>query len=56
MSTEMYLQVSPLTDKYNDFGFDLNYEKSLGDNQFTAHTSLYSKEEILMLLSIQKDL
>ncbi len=40
MSTEMYpAGITGLTDKYNDFGFDLNYEKSLGDNQFTAHTS-----------------
>ena len=40
MSTEMYpAGITGLTDKYTDFGFDLNYEKSLGDNQFTAHTS-----------------
>lgn len=40
MSTEMYpAGISGLTDRYNDFGFDLNYEKSLGDNQLTAHTS-----------------
>ncbi|HCY75133.1 MAG TPA: cytochrome C [Ignavibacteriales bacterium] len=40
MSTEMYpAGISGLTDRYNDFGFDINYEKSLGDNQLTAHTS-----------------
>ncbi len=40
MSTEMYpAGISGLTDRYNDFGFDLNYERSLGDNQLTAHTS-----------------
>ena len=40
MSTEMYpAGITGLTDQYNDLGFDLNYEKSLGDNQFTAHTS-----------------
>ncbi len=40
MSTEMYpAGVSGLTDKYDDVGFDLNYEKSFGDDQFTAHTS-----------------
>ncbi len=40
MLTEMYpAGITGLTDKYTDFGFDLNYEKSLGDNQFTAHTS-----------------
>ncbi len=40
MSTEMYpAGITGLTDKYTDFGFDLNYEKSLGDNQLTAHTN-----------------
>ena len=40
MSTEMYpAGISGLTDKYDDIGFDLNYEKSFGDNQFTAHAS-----------------
>ena len=40
MSTEMYpAGITGLTDKYTDFGFDLNYEKSLGDNQLTVHTN-----------------
>jgi hypothetical protein len=40
MSTEMYpAGITGLTDKYDDIGFDLNYEKSFGDDQFTAHTS-----------------
>ncbi len=40
MSTEMYpAGITGLTDKYTDFGFDLNYEKSLGNSQFTAHTN-----------------
>ncbi len=41
MSTNQYLKgVSGLTDKYNDFGFDLNYEKPFNENEFTAHASL----------------
>ena len=40
MSTEMYpAGITGLTDQYNDLGFDLNYEKSLGNNQLTAHSS-----------------
>ena len=40
ISTAMYpVGITGLTDKYTDIGFDLNYEKSLGDNQLTAHTS-----------------
>ncbi len=40
MSTEMYPSgVSGLTDRYNDFGFDINYEKPFGDNKLTAHSS-----------------
>ena len=31
--------VAGLTDKYTDIGFDLNYEKSLGSNTITAHTT-----------------
>ena len=32
--------ITGLTDKYTDIGFDLNYEKNLGNNMITAHTSL----------------
>ncbi len=40
MSTNQYLSgVSGLTDKYNDVGFDLNYEKPFNENEFTAHAS-----------------
>jgi hypothetical protein len=40
MSTEMYpAGITGLTDTYTDIGFDLNYEKPMGDNQFTAHAS-----------------
>ncbi|MEO8168585.1 MAG: cytochrome C [bacterium] len=41
MSTAMYpAGTSGLTDTYNDFGFDLNYEKPFGDNLLTLHTSV----------------
>ena len=48
ISTEMYLAgIAGLTDKYTDIGFDLNYEKSFGDNQFTAHTSFIHEKRNL---------
>jgi hypothetical protein len=40
LSADIYpAGISGLTDKYTDIGFDLNYEKSLGSNMFTAHTT-----------------
>ena len=48
MSTKMYAQgVSGLTDTYNDIGFDLNYEKPLGDDQFTGHASYIHEKKNL---------
>lgn len=48
MSTEMYpAGVTGLTDKYTDIGFDLNYEKPLGNNQFTAHASFIHEKRNL---------
>jgi len=31
--------ISGLTDKYTDVGFDFNYEKPFGDNEFVLHAS-----------------
>jgi len=37
---EMYpVGISGLTDKYTDVGFDFNYEKPFGDNEFVLHAS-----------------
>jgi len=48
MSTQMYPSgITGLTDRFDDIGFDLNYEKSLGDNQITAHTSFIHEKRNL---------
>lgn len=48
ISTAMYpTGVSGLTDRYTDIGLDLNYEKSLGDNQLTAHASFIHEKRNL---------
>lgn len=40
LSADMYpAGITGMTDNYTDIGFDLNYEKSLGSNMITAHTS-----------------
>ncbi len=40
LSADMYpAGITGMTDNYTDIGFDLNYEKSLGNNMITAHTS-----------------
>jgi hypothetical protein len=40
LSADLYpAGVTGLTNKYTDIGFDLNYEKSLGSNTITAHTT-----------------
>ena len=48
ISTEIYpAGVTGLTDKYTDIGLDLNYEKSFGENQFTAQTSFIHEKKNL---------
>ncbi len=48
MLTDMYpAGVSGLTDKYTDIGFDMNYEKPLGNNQFTANASFIHEKRNL---------
>jgi hypothetical protein len=48
MSTEMYpAGISGLTDKYTDIGFDLNYEKPMDENMFTAHASYIMEKRTL---------
>jgi hypothetical protein len=40
LSADIYpAGITGMTDNYTDVGFDLNYEKSLGNNMITAHTS-----------------
>lgn len=48
MLTEMYpTSITGLTDKYTDIGFDINYEKPFGENQFTAHASFVHEKRDL---------
>jgi hypothetical protein len=48
ISTEMYpTGITGLTDKYDDIGFDLNYEKPLGDNLLVVHTSVIHEKRNL---------
>lgn len=48
MLTDMYPSgVAGLTDKYTDIGFDMNYEKPLGNNEFTANASFIHEKRNL---------
>ncbi len=38
--------ISGLTDDYTDIGFDLNYEKNLGTNMITAHTTYIHESQM----------
>jgi hypothetical protein len=40
LSADIYpAGISGLTDNYTDIGFDLNYEKNIGNDEITAHTT-----------------
>ncbi len=48
MSTNMYPSgISGLTDKYNDYGFDLQFEQTFSKGQFTLHTTYITEKQTL---------
>jgi len=46
LSADIYpAGITGQTDNYTDIGFDLNYEKNLGNNMITAHTALIHESQ-----------